>query len=141
MGINNLAPLALSPQAQALYDSLTDTLVFSMHLYQNDYTPTDGMVVGDFTEATFPGYVDYTLEPEHWVAPALVGSLYEINYNDFAAFIADGTGFSSQTIYGYWVEDNLTGLWWAERFDVPRVITPSAELEVVPRLRVRSRQY
>lgn len=43
-----------------------------MHLYVNNYTPLPSSVLGDFTEAAWPGYAAQTLSV--WSAASIVGT-------------------------------------------------------------------
>jgi hypothetical protein len=88
-----------------------------VHLYVNDYSPDQATNLLSFTEASFPGYVPGSAT---FPNPATVNidSAAEIDAAAVATFTS--TGMSSQTAYGYWVDDGTyTSVWWAERFDSP----------------------
>lgn len=84
----------------------------TMHLYANNYTPVAATVIGDFSEATFPGYAPAANDP--YGAAAMVGAVAEIDATE--AVFTYGVGVGSEDIYGYWVEDAGGNLLYAERF-------------------------
>ena len=141
MGVNNFTLLGLEPQAAGLYTDTQLSTGYEIHLYKNDVTTADGIVIGDLTEADFPGYAQQLLDPMNWIPYNPVEYHYEIDYGIPVEFVAAGTGFSSQTVYGFYLCNSFGDLLMAERFDLPRNVTPGATLAVTPRLRVRSRQY
>ena len=86
----------------------------TLKLYKNNYTPVEGSVAGDFTEATFTGYAAVTLARGSWTV-ATVAGLTTAAYAQQAF-----TSSADQTLeneYGYFVVGASSGvLWWAERF-------------------------
>ena len=80
------------------------------HLYSNDYTPVEGSVVGNFTEATLAGYSAETITGGTWT----IGTTDNITSgsNDDIDFILTGAG----TVYGYYVTNGDGDLMWSERF-------------------------
>lgn len=83
-----------------------------MKLYANNYTPVAATVLGDFSEATFPGYASANNDP--YGAAAMVGPVAQIDATE--AVFTRGVGVGSEDIYGYWVEDGAGNLLYAERF-------------------------
>ena len=85
-----------------------------LKLYKNNYTPVEGSVAGDFTEATFTGYAAVNLARGSWTV-ATVAGLTTAAYAQQAF-----TSSADQTLeneYGYFVVGATSGvLWWAERF-------------------------
>src|SRR5437867_6622616 len=45
----------------------------TLKLYKNNYTPVEGSVAGDFTEATFTGYAAVTLARGSWTVATVAG--------------------------------------------------------------------
>lgn len=103
-----------------------------LKLYTNDYTPVEGSVAGDFTEASGSGYSPITLTGSSWGAPADLGGLGMI-----ATYAAQRFTFSGSlgNVYGYYLVRSSSGvLAGAERFsDGPYNITASGDyIEVTP---------
>jgi hypothetical protein len=88
-----------------------------VHLFVNDYIPDETSVIGDFTEATFPGY---SPAPATWPTPAFLNMDGQAEIDAINASTFSSTGTSIQTAYGYFVDDgSLTTCLWAERFSSP----------------------
>lgn len=91
----------------------------SVHLYQNNYTPVDASVLGSFTEATFSGYADQAVT---------LGTAVEVGNKakttDISAHLfTHNGGATANTIYGYYVKDDTSGvLVWAERFGSSQIM-------------------
>jgi hypothetical protein len=84
----------------------------SLRLYQNDYTPVDGSVTGDFTIATFTGYSSITLVGADWNSPS-GGTITCAAVKEFTST----AGSQNQNIYGYYLVQVTSGVTvWAERF-------------------------
>jgi len=88
-----------------------------IHLFINDLLVDTTTVLTDFTEASFPGYLAQAVTFP--AAPFLnIDGAAEIDAGGPASFVS--TGPSTQTAYGYWVDDgSYTSIWWAERFASP----------------------
>ena len=86
-----------------------NTLV--IHLFQNNYTPVDGTVVGDFVEATFDGYGSQGVST--WGSPTIVGPRGQTQAASNTWTKAAGT--NPNLIYGYYILDGAGNLLWAER--------------------------
>lgn len=83
----------------------------TIHLYQNDLTPTGETVLGDFEESTFAGYAPQSL-PD-W-SPTYTNSLQR-GETDYPLLVWSLTGPPFQAIYGYYVTHPTDGLVWSER--------------------------
>lgn len=100
-----------------------------MHLYQNAYTPVQGSVIGDFTEATFSGYASVSMT---------LGTPTEVSHKAKSVAVAPSVfthngGGTSNTIYGYYVQDSFTGdLVWAERFGSSQLMAVNGDSISVP---------
>lgn len=88
-----------------------------LHLYVNDYNPDLTTDEAALVEATFPGYSAVGIT--FGAAPFLNGDgQAEIDASPPAAF--NSTGPSSQTAYGYWIDNGVaTTVLIAERFSSP----------------------
>jgi len=83
-------------------------------LYQNNYTPVDGSVLGDFTEADFDGYTANGQVLGSHSTPAIVSGRATTTWTP-KIWTHDG-GATANLIYGYYVVDgSLTELLFAER--------------------------
>lgn len=94
-----------------------------IRLFDNNHTPADGDVIGDYTEATFLGYA--ALAPT-WT-PGVDGAGNAMLTSDPLAYSFTAGG-GSATIYGYFITDpaqvpeELVG---AERFGTSVVFSPT----------------
>ena len=108
-------------------DPLTSPVV--VNLFKNDYTPVAGTTTGDFVLADFTGYTSKDIERTDWTAPAIIGGKASVTAPS-APMHWDNSG-SSQTVYGYWVEDPDSGdVLWAKRFDTPQVVNGGGFIEL-----------
>lgn len=105
-----------------------------IRLYKNNYTPVEGSVAGDFTEATFTGYVSLPLTGSSW-------SIATVSGVTTASYAAQGFTSSAdqaaQDVYGYYIVDATSGiLLWAERFtDGPYTIAVNGDqINVMPKI-------
>ena len=98
-----------------------------LRLYTNDYTPVEGSVVGDFTEATAAGYAAITLTGASWTIATATG----VTTATYAQQTFTLTAAS--TDYGYYVTNNAgTQVLWAERFsDAPHSIPSDGGTEKI----------
>lgn len=102
---------------------------WSLGLFVNDYVPTLDTVLGDFVEAAFPGYAREDLLDAEWVDPVEVSDRLESTYGEEPLTWTNG-GSIVQNVFGYFIVDNDDGLvLLAEKFDAPRVMSPTAVLE------------
>ena len=103
--IPNVGELVILDQLRGAWGN---TLI--LHLYQNNYSPVDGSVIGSFTEATFSGYATQTCAS--WSAAATVSG--RASTSATARTFTNSTGSVGNSIYGYYVTDGSGNLMWAE---------------------------
>ena len=112
-------------------------LGLTLHLYTNDYTPVDGSVETNFTEATFPGYapIDFT-DASAWSTVA--GAPTEASLPQ-QTFTANATVSPTQSIRGYYFTVTGTGKGvWGEKFDVPRLMAQSGDyVKLTPKMQYK----
>jgi hypothetical protein len=104
----------------------------TMHLYQNNVTPSPGTVLGNLTEATFPGYSPQAVS--NWAAPAPDGSgVRYMTQATAVTFTFTGTG-ATNNIYGYYITDASNNLLWAEYFAGAPIVmqNPGQQIQVTP---------
>jgi len=115
-----------------LKDALSTDEDFILHLYKNNYTPVDGTVSTDFTEADFTNYVVKTLDRINWAAAKTVSDKAESSYGTTP--LSWTCGASGNTIYGYWVQGAASAkVCWAERFGTSRVLAMDDVLNLTPK--------
>jgi len=108
-----------------LLDKLLAADDYTLHLYKNNYTPVDGSVIGDFTEADFSGYSggeDIT----GWSAAVIVAGRAESTGDPIDQ--THNGGATGNTIYGFYVVDSGGNLCWAERDPNPFVINANGQI-------------
>lgn len=94
-------------------------------LFQNNETVDDLSTAGDFTIATFTGYANVTIARNAWGTPVISGSSGQVDANTAPVFSC--TGGSAQTVYGWILVGNTSGLVYAgQNFDTPRVMSSGA---------------
>jgi len=98
-----------------------------LKLFTNDYTPVEGSVVGDFTEADTAGYTAIDLAKADWTVETATGTTTAAQPQK--TFTLTGAG----SHYGYYITDIAgTGLLWAERFtDAPHAIPAGGGTEKI----------
>lgn len=88
----------------------------------------EGTVVGDFTEATFTGYVAKTLARATWNGASTSAGTTSKTYPQ-----QSWSPGSSQTILGYYViETTAAGILWAETFAASRSLVSGDTLNLTP---------
>lgn len=88
-------------------------LPLHIKLFKNDYAPDHATELGDLTEADFDNYAAGELDnPATQVALDAGGRA--VTRWDLESWEKDGA--TGNTIYGYWVEDDIGQLLWVERF-------------------------
>lgn len=109
----------------------------TLHLYQNDYTPVDGSVDTDFSEANFTNYTSKSLTRSGWNAVAQNSNAKaEIQYGTVQSWTCGATG---NTIYGYYITGSTSGtLIWAERFGSAQVLVENEDLDLTIKLTLNS---
>jgi hypothetical protein len=94
-------------------------------LFKNNFTPVDGSVTADFTEATFTGYSAVGIGPGSMNPPAVVANVAESTYTGPPVFTC--TGGADETVYGWFLMGDSSGkTYLAQKFDTPRLMTPGA---------------
>jgi len=96
-------------------------------LFTNDYTPVEGSVVADFTEATAAGYAAIALTGASWTITTTTGVTTATYAQQTFTFTAASTN------YGYYVTNNDgSQVLWAERFsDAPHTIPSGGGTEKI----------
>lgn len=97
----------------------------------------DDTVAGDFTEATFPGYVAKTLTPAGWGNAATAVGVTSSTYTAAQTFTRSSTG-AVEAILGYYIIDATTGvLFYAEAFTATANMTNSGDsITVTPKVQL-----
>ena len=98
-----------------------------LRLFTNNYTPVEGSVYADFTEATVDGYAEIELEGNDWTIATSTGVTTATFAQQTFTFTAASTN------YGYYVVNNAKNqVLWAERFsDAPHVIPSGGGTEKI----------
>jgi hypothetical protein len=103
-----------------------------VRLYTNDFSPIRTTALGDFTEATFSGYIRKNLLRNQWstldVGPTGVNCKYipDVTWNPLA---------SGQVIYGYFIVSQTDFAYlWGERFGTPRTLVSGTPIAITLRL-------
>lgn len=82
-----------------------------LRLYTNDYTPVEGTVEADLTDASGSGYAEEVLTPASWTTTT--GDPTESVYPQVTFAFTGALG----NVYGYMLEQATSGkVVWAERF-------------------------
>jgi len=110
-------------------NSSLDMSAFECRLYQNNYTPVQGSVLGDFTVATFSGYAaDWTT----FGAASIVSNKAKIVASAPVSFVHNGGG-TSNTIYGYYIVDLASSqVVWAEKFSASQLMANNGDTLNIP---------
>jgi hypothetical protein len=105
----------------------------SLRLFQNNITPADDDVTGDYTVATFSGYANSTVPA---FGAAVPDGADAVATATSVVFLHNGGGVSND-IYGYYVVDGGGLLVYADRFaGAPVNIGPGEAYVVVPVIRL-----
>lgn len=98
-----------------------------IRLFQNNITPSDASVIGDFTEATFTGYAAATIAAASFGAVTVASHVASSTYAN-VTFTRSTTG-ASQSLYGFYITDfGATKVYAAARFSAaPLVLTNSGD--------------
>jgi hypothetical protein len=99
-----------------------------LHIYTNDYTPTESSTVANFTECSASGYTPVTLTGANWTISTDAGGNSTATYPQITFTFTSGS-----TNYGYYVTDSTgTILLWAERFnDAPHTLPSGGGTEKI----------
>jgi hypothetical protein len=107
----------------------------TLKLFVNDYTPVEGSVAGDFTEAAGGGYASKTLTATSWGAASTSSGTTSAAYAQ-QTFTFTGALTTNPTIYGYYLVGATSGtIYWAERLTAS--FTPASNgdaVNVTPRI-------
>ena len=89
-------------------------------LFRNNFVPGAATVIGDFTEANFNGYTagGKTLTNPFGTVTTTGAGYAEIVSPDVLTWICTD-GLAPNSVYGYWVVDDIPLLLWTEKFDAP----------------------
>jgi hypothetical protein len=104
-----------------------------LRLYENDYTPVDTSVIGDFTALTMAGYAEGTLAAANWTI-ATVGNVTTATYVPSAAETTfTMTADTSHLVYGYYVVDKTGSeqVLWGERFTAVHTIPATGAVDAI----------
>lgn len=109
---------------------------WELHLYKNNYTPTDDSASVDFTECDYPGYASQFFGAWSVALPASGNPAVATNA-DVNTFQPSSDPSPAQTCYGYWiVEISTVKVLWAERFATPFVFNYATDqLILVPQIK------
>lgn len=99
-----------------------------VHLFINNVTPAENIVLIDFTEATAAGYGAVTLTGGSWTIETDLEGVTTAEYAEIEFTFTEGS-----TNYGYFVTDSDgTGLLWAEKFtDAPHTLPSGGGTEKI----------
>lgn len=125
IGLEELLPLLTAELAGA-----------EVCLFENNYTPVAGSLVGNFTEATFPGYAREPLA--NWTAVVIAADHARQDADD-CEFTLSATG-GPYSVYGYYVLSAGGDLLWAERDpNAPGVLSTVGDVyRVIPQFSMAS---
>jgi len=139
--------LALRDQAAKLLAADSTTLAPAMtgnklHLASANFTPSEGLAIGDLTEATFTGYaalVAGTGAQGEGFDPGTLDSVIDIlaPVGGWRFVVTSATGLP-QTIYGFYLTNNAgSTLYGAALFDAPIVLNNNGDVIVIDRVYFR----
>lgn len=129
MRMMTVATKTLRDQLLALI--LTGWTLGKLRLFKNDFTPSFDTVVGDFTEATFPGYalIAATTTPVTGI-DAQTGNL-AIVWADGCTWNA-GTIVTPETVYGWYITNTAgSSVLAAGRFDTLIVVDETDDVVAI----------
>ena len=109
-----------------LADLIADVLNASYyHLFANTPTITHASVVGDFTEASWPGYAAQPLST--WSAPSLDGAFNAFTTSD--PVVVPNSDTANWSANGYYLTDGTGNLIGAAYFPTPQVLPAGLGLQ------------
>jgi hypothetical protein len=92
----------------------------TLKLFSSNTTPAETDTAGTYTEATFTGYSAVGLTGTSWVVTGDTAAYAEQTFTS--------TAVQSQTIYGYYIIQAVSGLLlWSERFSSPIAIANNGD--------------
>lgn len=103
-----------------------------MRLFQNNYAPNDGSLIGNFTESTFDGYgaISLALGPQVAFVDPVTGQqgIQIVPPAGGWVYTCSGGAAEPQTIYGYYLTDKTgTVVYAAQALPVPVVMTGAGQ--------------
>lgn len=143
LGVTDVPDLVVTNEGErylldrAIRTPWTLSEVWSLHLYDNDFTPCAEMEIDDLTEASFPGYAAIDLPREDWTLPVTVTGVATSWQGAIPKEFHATSGVT--TIYGYYImvpDEDVFLL--AQRFDTPFLVTSSSPCRVLPQLTLHS---
>lgn len=122
---------------EAMLSSFGTGSELKFKLFKNDITPSDSTnLASSFTEATFTGYSEVTIDPDEWVY-ATVSNKAKATYGE-EPLSWTVTG-AAHDVYGYYVVDNAeTNVVWAERFLVKWTLSTDDTPQIQPTFSLHS---
>lgn len=108
--------------ADIVKKSTGDLAAATVHLFKNDFTPTQNNVLGDFTEADYTGYTNQAIGT--WGTPYIDFLQRVLIQAPSLQFSPTGSTVTN-TVYGYYIQSAGTGtpLIASARFDTPVSMT------------------
>jgi hypothetical protein len=136
MVVTNAGKLKFLRACQGIDPHPHDT--WFLDLFRNDYFPVDESTLADFTVASFTGYVQVEIYEGVLGEPAIVGNVAESTFAPAPTFTC--TGGAPQMVYGWYLSAEEGGeAYLAQRFDVPRLMSPGTVEQLDPfTLRLKS---
>jgi len=102
-----------------------------LHLYENDATINDSLVIGDLTELVSGGYASVNLDPADWTITS-PGNVATGTHEEVVFTLTDEVD-----VYGYYITSTTSSvLLWAERFPGAPFQTASGggTIAVIPKI-------
>jgi hypothetical protein len=103
---------------------------WTIHLFNNNYTPVLGSTAENFTETSFSGYSSVAMTRSTWQTATTSGSVAQIQFG--ASPVTWTCTGSGDTIYGAYILDGSNNLLWAELFTSPRTLASGDVLNYTP---------
>jgi len=98
---------------------------WTLHLYQNSYTPDDSSVLSDFTESTFGGYAPVAILRSEMGAPAITANVAYTTRSTAPTFTCSSG--SPENCYGWYLtSDDDDTVIAAQKFNTVRSMTALA---------------
>lgn len=124
----------LLEQLQAWLDYIGTLGDWHVNLYANPYSPGPGSVIGDYTPASFGGYLEADFSPGDFSLAAIVGSHVAETTAPVVTFTKLVSESGLSTVYGYYVTDHTNTYRWGEEFASPIEIEPGGTVSVSVRM-------